>query len=48
MLSSFVALLIVWPIAMQQAEVVSTSLIVLEPKLEVYEHMSRTVGTIYR
>ncbi|CBJ30355.1 Glycosyltransferase, family GT8 [Ectocarpus siliculosus] len=33
--------------AMQQAEVVSTSLIVLEPDLDIYQHMSRSVGTIY-
>lgn len=36
------------PPAMQQAEVVSTSLVVLEPDLEVHMHMSQTVGTIYK
>lgn len=34
--------------AMQQAEVVSTSLIVLEPDLDIYQHMSGSVGTIYK
>ncbi|CAM9394908.1 unnamed protein product [Pylaiella littoralis] len=33
--------------AMQQAEVMSTSLVVLEPDLEMHTHMSQTVGTIY-
>lgn len=34
--------------AMQQAEVMSTSLIVLEPDDEMHRHMSQTVGKIYR
>eukprot|EP00903_Cladosiphon_okamuranus_P012157 g11404.t1 len=33
--------------AMQQAEVMSTSLIVLEPDVETHRHMSQTVGKIY-
>jgi len=33
--------------AMQQGEVVSTSLIVLEPDLDMHQHMSQTVGKIF-